>query len=197
VSRIATSGKEAIYAARVDRPDTVLMDIGLPDIDGLTAGERILAERPQTRVLALTGLEDRSLVREALESGFQGFLMKHSSLAEIIGAIIASADSQTVIPRDAARALFGTEAEQMPEEDSLMAKTLTRREREILALLAAGASAREIARQLFLSPNTVRTHIQNILTKLQVHSRLEAVAFAIRSGISRQTNGRSGLPSLI
>jgi two-component system nitrate/nitrite response regulator NarL len=184
---IAVSGREAIAMARARQPDMVLLDLALPDLDGLTVGQRILADHPGTRILALSGLDDASLARDALRDGFRGYLLKHASLSDLVGAILAATNSQMVIPQEVARAMLEGERDHEPADqdpEALLARQLTRREREILALLAAGASGKEIAAELFLSPNTVRTHVQNVLTKLQVHSRLEAVAFAARHGLS-------------
>lgn len=196
--RIAINGREAIAAAEAMEPDLVLMDLALPDLDGLSVGQRILADHPDTRILALSGLDDARLAREALRSGFHGYLLKQASLADLVGAILAVAHSQAVIPQEVAQALMdedGSDDSDEADPEVLLAKQLTRREREILALLASGASGREIAAELYLSPNTVRTHVQNILTKLQVHSRLEAVAFATRHGLSARlaVGGNGGL----
>jgi NarL family two-component system response regulator LiaR len=176
----ATSGREGVALAHELRPDLVLMDLGLPDIDGLTAGQRILRELPGTKVVAVTGLEDHAMVREALRRGFQGYMLKHASMAELVESVMAMARGQTVIPHDAAKSLAGTPRD---ESSADLASQLTERERQILALLAEGASSQELANRLYLSRNTVRSHVQNICGKLQVHSRLQAVAFAVKHGI--------------
>lgn len=178
---VATSGKRAIALARAETPDIVMMDLGLPDIDGLTAGKRILADRPETKLVAITGLNDAGMVREAIRAGFQGYVMKETSLSELLGSLMAVAQTQSVLPREAAQSLAGMRSREQDAE--LLARQLTAREREILTLLAQGVPGPKLASLLHLSPNTVRTHIQNICSKLQVHSRLEAVAFAMRHGI--------------
>lgn len=177
----ATSGREGVALARALRPDLVLMDLGLPDIDGLTAGQRILQELPGTKVVAVTGLEDSSMVREALRHGFQGYMLKHASVAELVESVLAMARDQTVIPHDAAKSLAGMPRD---ERSADLASHLTEREKQILALLAEGASSQELANRLYLSRNTVRSHVQNICAKLQVHSRLQAVAFAVKHGLT-------------
>jgi NarL family two-component system response regulator LiaR len=177
----AANGRAAVALARAVTPDMVLMDLGLPDIDGLTAGKRILADRPDTKVLAITGLNDAGMVREAIRAGFQGYVMKETSLSELLGSLMAVARTQSVLPREAAQALAGMRSKEQDAE--LLAEQLTARERQILTLLSEGVPGRDLAHHLHLSPNTVRTHIQNICSKLQVHSRLEAVAFAMRHGI--------------
>jgi DNA-binding NarL/FixJ family response regulator len=176
-----TNGRAAVTAARAETPDIVLMDLGLPDVDGLTAGKRILADRPETKLVAITGLNDAGMVREAIRAGFQGYVMKETSLSELLGSLMAVARTQSVLPREAAQALAGMRSKEQHAE--LLAKQLTARERQILTLLSEGVPGRELAHHLHLSPNTIRTHIQNICSKLQVHSRLEAVAFAMRHGI--------------
>jgi len=173
-----TRGKEAIRLARTATPDTALIDLGLRDIDGLTAGRRILAEGPEIKLVALSGRSDAAMVREAIRAGFQGFVMKENSLEELLGSLHAVARTQAVIPRQAAQALAGMRTEE--QDAALLARTLTDRERQVLALLVEGASSQDLADRLYLSPNTVRTHIQNICSKLLVHSRIEAVAFANR-----------------
>lgn len=178
---IATNGKRAVALARAETPDIVMMDLGLPDIDGLTAGKRILADQPETKLVAVTGLNDAGMVREAIRAGFQGYVMKETSLSELLGSLMAVAQTQSVLPREAAQALAGMRSS--GQDAKLLARQLTPREREILTLLSQGVAGPKLAHRLHLSPNTVRTHIQNICSKLQVHSRLEAVAFAMRHGI--------------
>lgn len=180
VGAVAT-GREGVALAQALQPDLVLMDLGLPDMDGLTAGQRILDEVPTTKVVAVTGLADSTTVREALQHGFQGFVMKHASMAELVGAVMAMSRNQTVMPHDAARSLAGTHGDRGSAD---LAGLLTARERQILALLVEGESSQELADRLFLSKSTVRNHVQNIYAKLQVHSRLEVVAFAIKHGLT-------------
>jgi DNA-binding NarL/FixJ family response regulator len=184
VVAIARSGREAMIVAGKQRPSVVLMDIGLPDMDGIDAGRKILEQLPGTRLLAITGLESADVVQEAMQNGFHGYLHKHAPSSELIKSIRLVASGQAVIPQDAARRL-ATRATGEPETAASAASRLTRRELDVLALLVEGADTRHIAERLFLSRNTVRTHVQNILAKLQVHSRLEAASFAVRHGLLR------------
>jgi DNA-binding NarL/FixJ family response regulator len=181
---IASTGQDAVSMARSTRPDSVVMDVVLPDMDGLAAGRVILEELPDTRILAVTAIDHPDVVRDALRSGFHGCLLKHASMPEVVGALIASTHSQAVIPMNAASTILANSDPQADDwEGPSVLRQLTPREREVLGLLAKGISGRDIAERLFLSRNTVRTHIQNILTKLQVHSRLQAAALATRLGI--------------
>jgi two-component system nitrate/nitrite response regulator NarL len=144
-------------------------------------GEKILEERPGTKVVALTALEDERTVKEALRMGFHGYVSKNTEGRQFRRVLESVFEGQMVFPERQARSVDrgnggGSHAE-------LLAKQLTPREVQVLELLAEGASSAEIARRLTVSPNTVRTHVQGILSKLQVHSRLEAAAFAVRHGV--------------
>ena len=170
------SAAEAVAMVAAERPDVVLLDLFLPDGDGIDAGRRILAAHPNTIVLALSASTDPRAVTEAVDAGFRGFVPKEARLPSVVEAIQAALDGRSVIMRPA----------QTPTSlrsgvsPSLLAAGLTTREREILELLVAGLGSRAIAEELRISVNTVRTHVQSVLTKLQVHSRLEAAAFAVR-----------------
>ena len=182
VVEVASSVDGGLSAARRERPDVVLVDLGLPDGDGISLGREILAERPETKVIALTALNDPKAVGEALRAGFSGYMTKDTPLTQFVSMIEAAVGGQVVIPqRLAAGAVGARTAEE--RHASLLAEQLSPRERQVLSLLAEGASSDDIAGRLSVSPNTVRTHVQSILTKLQVHSRLEAATFAVRYGI--------------
>ena len=142
-------------------------------------GQTIRERFPQVRVVALTALNDARAVQEALRAGFSGYLTKDTAVPQLVSAIQAARDGQIVMPPQLARRATGIVSNE-DVEASLLAEQLTRREREILTLLVRGLSGDEIAARLHISPNTVRSHVQNILSKLGVHSRLEAAAFAVR-----------------
>jgi DNA-binding NarL/FixJ family response regulator len=175
----APDAARALAVISSEQPDVVLVDLGLPDMGGIDVGKEILRQRPETKVLALTGLNDPRAVREALQAGFHGYLTKDTPLLRFVNAIEASLEGQVVIPHTLASAAAGKRA---PEEQyaDMVRQQLTPREYEVLALLVEGANTKKMAVRLSLSPNTVRTHVQNILEKLQVGSRLEAAAFAVR-----------------
>lgn len=179
---------DAIEAAERQRPALALVDIGLPDQSGLHVGRRIMEVSPQTRVVAVTALEDTRLAEEVVRAGFHGYLMKDVNVSQLLSSIDAVLRGEVVLPprlTRAATAMRGAEPER-----HLLGQQLTPRELEVLEMLAKGAGGREIARALGVAPNTVRTHVQSILSKLQVHSRLEAAAFAVRHGLVRPARRR-------
>ena len=182
---VATTGAEGRELVHGLRPDLILVDIGLPDESGLVAGRRILEEYPEAKVVALTALLSPATVREAVRLGFHGYITKDTPVSRFASSLRAILDGQVVFPRRLASALG------RPRDDGsdLLAAQLTARELEVLGLMADGLSGTNIALKLGISSNTVRTHIQSILTKLQVHSRLEAVAFALRRGLVRLRRG--------
>lgn len=186
---IATSAGEALPAVREMRPDLVLMDVGLPDQDGIALGRAILEEAPDTKVVALTALEDETAVQDALRSGFHGYLTKNSEPEKFRRALESVVDGQVVFPHRLGKRAGGGDGE--ASEAELLVRQLTPREIDVLQLLAEGASSSEIAEGLSVSPNTVRTHVQGILTKLQVHSRLEAAAFAVRHDLVKMRSQTS------
>ena len=160
-------------------PDVALVDIRVPDSGGIEAGKRIIRDHPMAKVLALTAQEDAGVLTAASQAGFHGWVLKDASVSQLVTSI------RGVLEGRIAQPLRGTQRPgkvQSPAERdaALLAQHLTRREREVLGLLVEGKSSQSISYSLSLSPHTVRTHIQNILTKLQVHSRFEAVSFAIR-----------------
>jgi two-component system nitrate/nitrite response regulator NarL len=182
VQGVATTGAAAMEAVRSDEPDLVLLDIGLPDIWGIDLGKQILEEKPSTKVVAITALSDGRVVREAMKAGFHGYLTKDSPLRNFTRSVAAAAEGQVVMPHRLASAAAGAQSPQ-ERDASLRAGQLSPREREVLSMLVEGAGGDEMAKRLSVSPNTVRTHVQNILTKLQVHTRLEAATYAVRYGI--------------
>lgn len=186
---VTGSGVEGLEAVERSRPDLVIVDLRLHDMDGLEVGKKILENHPETRILAVTGVDDPATLREAIRVGFHGFLTKDTPVRQLVASIRAVVEGQVVMPRSLARAASGAQTSE-EREASLLADQLTARERTVLRLLVEGASSRQIAEALSVSPNTVRTHVQNILMKLHVHSRLEAVAFAVRHGIVKVPGSR-------
>lgn len=163
-----------------DRPDVILMDIGLPGESGLVLGARLIARYPDVRVLALTALDDPSVLEEAMRAGFGGFLTKDTQVSRLMTAIKMVAQGEVVIPQKLARGMGHGPLPPRDAHVALLVSQLTNRELEVLQLLSEGASSEVIAKTIGVSRNTVRTHVQSILGKLGVHSRLEAAAFAVR-----------------
>jgi two-component system nitrate/nitrite response regulator NarL len=181
---VATNGADALDLVRREEPDAVLVDIGLPDQSGLVVGSTILKERPETIVVAVTALEDPRITKRAARAGFQGFLTKSSNLPQFVDSVRSVLEGEMVFPR---RPVPGSGSAGLGAGPAL--DQLTERERQVLALLSRGAKSQTIADALGIAPNTVRTHVQNIFTKLHVHSRLEAVAFVARHGAVAAGNG--------
>ena len=179
---VVTTGDDALDAVDHHLPSLVLLEIDLPTTSGLSVGKSILEHHPQAKVVALSDAGDPRTAREAIEMGFHGYLTKDMPVGQLMTALGAVLDGQVVIPRALAGPASGGK---WPEDRHmhLIVDQLTAREREVLAMLVEGASSQEIARRLFVSLHTVRSHVQSVLTKLQVHSRLEAVAFAVQHEI--------------
>jgi two-component system nitrate/nitrite response regulator NarL len=179
---IASNAEEALRATHRHHPSLVLVDIGLPGTSGLTVGKDILRIAPSTKVVAVTALQDAGAVRDAVRLGFHGYLTKDTPIERFATSIKAAMSGQVVMPHSLARVVGGVQSEE-ERQAAVLAAQLTARERDVLTMLVEGASSTVIASRLSISPNTVRSHIQSILPKLQVHSRLEAAAFAIRHGL--------------
>ncbi|MGH8906251.1 MAG: response regulator [Egibacteraceae bacterium] len=177
----AATGAEAVSAAAASQPDVVVMDLYMPDLDGVQATRQILAASPDVAVLVLTMYEDDDFLIAALKAGARGYLLKGASHSEIARALRSVADGEAVFGAGIAdRALSRLSGQVRPADPF---PQLTRREREILVLLAQGCGNADIARKLFLSPKTVRNHIANILAKLDVPDRAQAIALAREAGL--------------
>lgn len=174
----ASNGEEAVQMAHQLKPDVVLMDIKMPKMDGIAATTVIRRELPDTEVIALTSvLEDASVVG-AVRAGAIGYLLKDTEADELCRAIKAAAAGQVQLsPQAAARLMREVRT---PEESP---ETLSERETDVLRLLAQGYSNKEIAQELTLSEKTVKTHVSNILGKLNVPSRTQAALYAVRVGL--------------
>lgn len=177
---IAGSVAEAKAFAK-DRLDVVLMDYRLPDGTGADATRAIKARWPAARVVMLTAVKDDETVLESIQAGADGYLTKDRAADDVVQAVRAANAGETLLPRsvivEIARRVAA--AKERAEDRQIM-EPLTARELEVLRALTDGLSTREICDRLFIAPNTLRTHVQNIMGKLRVHSKLEAVAFALR-----------------
>ncbi len=176
---VAGSLKQAAELIRTSAPDVLLLDHRLPDGDGVAAIGQLRELRPSMAVIVLTASPSEHLMVAAVEAGVSGFLSKTRSLAEVTSAVRAAAVGEAVIsPEMLARLL-----PRLGGTGQVGAATLTEREREILGLIAQGLSNAAIAERLFVSVNTVRNHVANLLAKLGARSKLEALSIAIRDGL--------------
>ena len=175
----AESGEAAIQLCAEVLPDVILMDMVMPDMDGAAATRVIRQQFPQVQVIALTSFKEGDLVKNALEAGAIGYLLKDVSADELVRAIRAAHAGRATLSPEAAQALVET-ANQPPAPGL----DLTEREREVLALMVEGLNNTQIAGRLTVSSSTIKSHVSNILSKLGVASRTEAVTLALRNHIA-------------
>ncbi len=179
----AASGTDAVALAADLQPDVVLMDLNMPGLDGISATRAVVDTSPHIAVLVLTMVDDDAAVFDALRAGARGYLLKGSNRAELARAIRAVASGEAIFGPDVARRLMAFFA---TPRSALLAPAfpeLTDREREILELIARGSSNQQITERLGLSPKTVRNHVSNIFSKLQVRDRSEAIVRAREAGL--------------
>ncbi len=180
----ASNGIEAVREARHFTPDVVLMDVQMPELDGLEASRRILDVLPATRILVLTTFERDEYIFEALRLGASGFLLKNAPPEDLVEAIRVVADGQALLAPSVTRRVIeevagqGTRAEPAAE-----LSLLTERETEVLRLVARGLANAEVATELFIGEATVKTHVSKILSKLGLRDRVQAVVFAYENGV--------------
>jgi DNA-binding NarL/FixJ family response regulator len=183
----ATTGREAIERARRLRPDVVLMDVRMPDLDGVEATRELTRAAPNTRVLILTTFEQDDYIFGALRAGASGFLLKRTRPEELIAGVQAVAAGDSLLSPSVTRRVVDRMAQQPTPDLADQAKLdeLTPREREVLELVAGGFSNREIAAELVIEEATVRSHIRRILMKLGLRDRVQIVIFAYETGVNR------------
>lgn len=171
----ARNGSEALRLSSQVRPDVVLMDLMMPDMDGAAATAEIRQRRPQTQVIALTSFPEPELLRQVLQAGAISYLLKNVSADGLHDAIVAARAGRSTLAPEAAQALIqATTQPKAPGGD------LTTRERDVLGLMVGGLNNTEIADRLSVSPSTIKAHVSNILTKLGAASRTEAATMAVR-----------------
>ena len=177
----AGDGVAATELAAATVPDVILMDVRMPKRSGIEACLAIKEVAPTARIIMLTVSDEEADLYEAVKNGASGYLLKDSSIDEVAQAVRVVADGQSLISPSMAIKLLD-EFKQMSRADRHQVPTprLTERELEVLKLVAQGLNNREIAKRLFISENTVKNHVRNILEKLQLHSRMEAVMYAVR-----------------
>ena len=180
----AATGRETVERARRLEPDVVLMDVRMPDLDGIGATRELSREVPEARVLILTTFEQDDYIFGALRAGASGFLLKRTRPEELIAAVHTIAAGDSLLSPSVTRRVIDRMAQQpLPElADRSRLKALTPRERDVFALLARGLSNREIAAALAVEESTIRTHVKRILMKLELRDRVQTVIFAYESG---------------
>ena len=182
----ASTGREAVAAARRLRPDVIVMDVRMPDMDGITATRELVTATPDTKVLILTTFEQDDYVFGALRAGASGFLLKRTRPEDLIAAVHTIADGESLLSPSVTRRVIDRLAQHpLPDlsRNPLLAE-LTPREREVLDLLARGLSNREIAATLVVEESTIRTHVKRVLAKLGLRDRIQAVIFSYENGIN-------------
>ncbi|GAA1559439.1 response regulator transcription factor [Kribbella hippodromi] len=183
----AADGEQAVAAVLEHQPDVVLMDVRMPDVDGVEATRRICKSAGPTHVLILTTFDLDEYVYAALRAGASGFLLKDTLAADLLSAIRVVARGDSVVAPTVTRRLlerYVGSGSTAPVSD-LSLDTLTDREREVLGLIALGLTNTEIAGRLFLSEGTVKTHVHRILSKLNLRDRVQAVVYAYETGLVR------------
>ncbi|MEV0585304.1 response regulator transcription factor [Nonomuraea sp. NPDC050310] len=179
----AADGVEALDVARALRPDVVLMDIAMPRLDGLRAARRLLADADPPKILMLTTFDTDDNLHASLRLGAHGFVLKSSPAERLIDAIRVVAAGDALIDPVATLRLIGSAAGARPAASAPELDALTARERQVLLLLARGLSNREIAEEVVLGEATVRTHVAQVLHKLGLRNRVQAVVFAYETGV--------------
>jgi DNA-binding NarL/FixJ family response regulator len=187
----AATGREAVERARRLAPEVVLMDVRMPDLDGIGATRELSRSAPAVRVLILTTFEQDDYVFGALRAGASGFLLKRARPEELIAAVHTIAAGEALLSPSVTRRVIDRMAQQPTPELADQAKLglLTPREREVLELIARGLSNREIATALAVEESTIRTHVKRILMKLELRDRVQAVIFAYETGLNRPAAG--------
>jgi DNA-binding NarL/FixJ family response regulator len=190
----ASTGREAVAQARRLAPDVVLMDVRMPDLDGIGATRELLRAAPESKVLILTTFEQDDYIFGALRAGAAGFLVKRTRPEELIAAVRTIAAGDALLSPSVTRRVIDRMARQPTPDpaDQANLDRLTPREREVLALLARGLSNREIAAALVVEESTIRTHVKRILMKLQLRDRIQAVIFAYETGMTGAQGTRHG-----
>jgi DNA-binding NarL/FixJ family response regulator len=180
----AASGREALVSARRLRPQIVVMDISMPDLNGIDATQKLLAENPAIKVIALSMNSDRRYVRAMFRAGAVGYLLKNAASEELIAAVRAVADDLTYVSPSIASVLVDDALDGSRSAPGATVRALSTREREVLQLLAEGKSSKDIAGRLSIAVPTVETHRRQIMDKLSLRTIAELTKYAIREGLT-------------
>lgn len=179
----AADGQEGLDKALALRPDVILMDLVMPNMDGIESTKRIMAAWPEARIIILTSFIDDEKVYPAIEAGAASYILKTATAEEIAAAIRKTAAGDSALdPQVTTKMMNRLTKKAQPE----LADELTNREREVLMLIAQGKSNQEIADELFITLKTVKTHVSNILAKLEVEDRTQAAIYAFKHGLVKQ-----------
>jgi DNA-binding NarL/FixJ family response regulator len=183
----AGDGNEALSAARIHDPDVLLMDVRMPELDGIEATRRLVASGGRARVLVLTTFDLDEYVYEAMKAGASGFLLKDAKREQLAAAVRSVAAGEALLAPAVTRRLIEDFCKRPPPNAALpeAAAELSERELDVLRLLARGLSNLEIAKELYLSDTTVKSHVARILAKLDLRDRAQAIVFAYESGVVR------------
>jgi two-component system response regulator DegU len=178
----ARDGEEAVRLAEELQPDVILMDVTMPELDGVEACRQVRAEFPDIRVVMLTMHADQDVLASAIRAGASGYLVKDCSTEEIASAVRMAVSGETVLSPQLAASMLN-EVRKLEEPNDEASRVITRREEEVLQLIADGCSTPEVAEQLFISQKTVKNHLASIYQKLDARDRTQAVLQAVRMGI--------------
>jgi DNA-binding NarL/FixJ family response regulator len=183
----APDGRAAVEEAARLHPDVVLMDVRMPEVDGIAATKTIVGERPEAKVLVLTTFDEDRIVYDAMKAGASGFLLKSAPPSQFVEAIRTVASGDALLAPSVTRRLVEDFVRRPPPGDTApeQLRELTEREREVLELIGRGLSNAEIAAKLFVSGATVKTHVNRILSKLGLRDRVQAVVLAYETGLVR------------
>jgi DNA-binding NarL/FixJ family response regulator len=184
----APDGHTAVQLARDLAPDVVIVDIGMPKLNGIEATRKIIAENPSVRIIALSMHSDKRFVIEMFKAGASGYLLKDCDSEELISAIKAVMEDKSYISPAVAKTVIKDYIKSIREDNTSVFNVLTAREREVLQILAEGKSTRQIAAALYVSEKTVETHRRQIMNKLEIHSVAGLIKYAIREGLTTAEN---------
>jgi DNA-binding NarL/FixJ family response regulator len=184
IAGVAEDGRSAVQLVREQKPDIVVMDVAMPDLNGIEAARRIKAEMPEVRILALSMHSDKRYISSMLQAGASGYLLKDCAFKELVQAIHTVARRQVYLSPSIAGIVTEEYVRQLMTKEGTPAAQLSPKEREVLQLMAEGHSTKQIAATLNLSVKTIETHRQQVKEKLDLHSIAELTKFAIREGLT-------------